>query len=85
MLKIFGMKEADTIYQLLSSPKYENQDDLVITIEKNILYQNNDFRERVGYGLFKYYDRKKNFEVASSYLKKSLQLTSSRLNYNFNY
>lgn len=85
MLKIFGMKEADTIYQLLSSPKYENQDDLVITIEKNILDQNNDFRERVGYGLFKYYDRKKNFEVASEYLKKSLQLSSSRLNYNFDY
>lgn len=85
MLKIFGMKESDTIYQLLSSPKYENQDDLVITIEKNILDQNNDFRERVGYGLFKYYDRKKNFEVASEYLKKSLQLSSSRLNYNFDY
>ena len=85
MLKIFGMKEADTIYELLSSPKYENQDDLVITIEKNILDQNNDFRERVGYGLFKYYDRKKNFEVASEYLKKSLQLSSSRLNYNFDY
>ena len=85
MLKIFGMKEADTIYELLSSPKYENQDDLVTTIEKNILDQNNDFRERVGYGLFKYYDRKKNFEVASEYLKKSLQLSSSRLNYNFDY
>ena len=85
MLKIFGMKEADTIYELLSSPKYKNQDDLVITIEKNILDQNNDFRERVGYGLFKYYDRKKNFEVASEYLKKSLQLSSSRLNYNFDY
>ena len=85
MLKNFGMKEADTIYELLSSPKYELQDDLVITIEKNILDQNNDFRERVGYGLFKYYDRKKNFEVASEYLKKSLQLSSSRLNYNFDY
>ena len=85
MLKIFGMKEADTIYELLSSPKYEHQDDLVITIEKNILDQNNDFRERVGYGLFKYYDRKNFFEIASEYLKKSLQLTSSRLKYNFDY
>jgi tetratricopeptide (TPR) repeat protein len=85
MLKIFGMKEADTIYELLSSPKYEHQNDLVITIEKNILDQNNDFRERVGYGLFKYYDRKNFFEIASEYLKKSLQLTSSRLKYNFDY
>jgi lipopolysaccharide biosynthesis regulator YciM len=85
MLKNFGMKEIEAPYELLSSPQYAHQDELVRTIEKNILNQNNDFRERVGYGLFKYYDRKKNFGVASEYLKKSLQLTSIRLNYNFNY
>ena len=41
----------------------------------------NDFQERLGYALFKYFDQQKDYLNAAKYLKNSLKITSSKYNY----
>ena len=72
----------NAVYQLFLSPKYKKQEQLFKNIESIFSAQGKSFQEIVGYGIFKYLDRKKDFSKATKYLKNSLKLTSNRLNYN---
>lgn len=85
LIERLGFEDFNAVYELLSSPKYIRQEQLSLSVENKFHEQTKEFQERVGYGLFKFYDRKKNFDKASSFLKKSLNLTQARLNYNFDY
>ena len=72
----------NAVYQLFLSPKYQQQEELFKNIEPIFSAQSKSFQEIVGYGIFKYLDRKKDFFKAAKYLKNSLKLSSERLNYN---
>lgn len=77
--------EPKAIYELLCSPHYQSQQKL---FEKTIFdYETKTqaYQEKVGYGLFKYLDRSNDIKKAAYYLKKSLDLTNKRLQYNFEY
>lgn len=73
----------EAIFELLSSPKYTEQDDLHSKVLKKWSTYENNQKEKIGYGLFKYFDRKKKFDNASYYLKESLKLTENRIKYKF--
>ena len=73
------------VYQLLLSPKYPNQHQLSEKVELNYVKYDDKFKEIVGYGLFKYFDRNQIFDKASKYLKESIKISSQRLNYNCDY
>ena len=70
-----------SLYNLILSPHYKKKDHLVLHCENNYLNFSEDFQERIGYALFKYYDAAKNYLKASSYLKKSLQITNQKNKY----
>lgn len=79
-----NFEEIDSIYQLISSPNYTEQKELVSMV-KNKFHNYDDLaKEKLGYGLFKYFDRMKDFKIASDYLKESASLTDKRLNFNMN-
>ena len=70
-----------SFYQLLSSPHYKNKKKIFDYCKENYFLFDNDFQERVGYALFKYFDQQKDYLNAAKYLKNSLKITSSKYNY----
>ena len=70
-----------SLYQLLSSPYYKNKKKIFDYCKENYFLLDNNFQERLGYALFKYFDQQEDYLNAAKYLKNSLKITSSKHNY----
>lgn len=85
ILKNFEKNDPKSISHLIASSRAGiKNDDFIKEVEDSYESANEDFKERVGYALFQYHDKGKNYKQASNYLSEAINITHKKHEYDYN-